>query len=295
MSLKCIYKVFKITLFLFFSHSTLFSQPTEKKTDIYSTVHFEQQIGATNVKSNLKEEISSESFWIYNSFPSIKIGKKKIFSALEIDLLKKDIFSNNKKLNDGIFQRYGLFIGSGLLNSKKQKSAFYIGGGIATDFSRVEKNSHYLHLIYDHHWLISPKFEFGLGVLLTYNSGSWKDPQLINLLPTIKWYPSKKLNILISWDNLKIRQYLTSNITGIMEVRYDMSFFRLTSKETIYFENVNIGTGLDIKLFHNFYMQLRYKEQIYNNDYILNTKNNSKLSFNQSSGRALGFSIVYAK
>lgn len=295
MFLKSTYKLLKTTLPLFLLYSISYSQSTETRTDIYSIAQFEQQFTKSKTNSELAEELNSESFWIYSSLPSITLGSKKLFTALEIDLLKKDIFQNRKKLNDGIFQRYGLFVGLGLIKSQKQKSAVYAGGGITTDNSKIEHNSQYFHLIYDHHWLISSKFEFGMGILLSYNSGSWKDPHIVNLLPTVKWFASPKLNILISWDNLKVKRYLTSEITGVMEIKYDMSFFKITYNESIFFENVSIGTGLDVKLFNNFYMQIRYKEQIYNNDYIVNTNNNIKLNYYQSSGRALALSIVYAK
>lgn len=283
-----------ILLLLFLQASTL-AQPTDRQTDTYATFQITEQFSKEKSSSKLKSETNSDGLWIYSSLPSLNLRKFKIFSAVEIDLLNKDLFLNKEKINEGIFQRYGVFLGTSIMKTEKQKSAIFIGSGIASDFPSLEEKCGYFHLIYDHQWIITSKLKMGMGILISYNNGSWNDPNLINFLPTIKWDPSPKLDIHASWDNLKIRRFLASSITGVIEVRYDMSFFRLQSEYTVFFEDVSLGTGLDLHLSKDYYLRLRYYEMIYNNNYILNTENNSTYNIDQILGRTLSLSVVFAK
>lgn len=292
---KPIYNSTSVSVTLLFITFTIFSQPTYKSTDIYSTISIEQQFIKQKNDNILKTTPHSEALRIYSSLPAVKIANKKIFTAIEVDLLNKDLFLYEKKLNEGFFQRYGLFIGTGLIKNEKQKSAIYLGGGIASDFPALEKDCGYFHLIYDHGWLISDKLKLGIGLLLSYNIGSWKDPQLVNLLPTLQWSPSDKLNINIAWDSFKIRRFITTEITAVLEARYDLSFFKLTKDYSAYFETVGVAGGFDVNLFKSYYLQLRYKEVLYNNNYIKHNSKNSTHSLNNSEERTISISIVYAK
>lgn len=270
-------------------------QPTDKTTHIYSTINIEEQFYKYDSNNQFRGDDYSDAFWFYTSLPSIKIGKKKIFTAIEIDMLNKDFYLNDLKINYSYFQRYGLFTGLSLLSNKKYKSVFYIGGGIASDFYSLDSKCGYIQFIYDNHWILNSKLTLGIGILISYNSGSWKDPNPINFLPTLKWNPTSKLNIQINWDNFRVRRYLTKDITGILEVRYDMSFFRTSSNYTLYIENVGASTGLDVHLFSNFFLRLRYKEIFYSNDYILDVNENKRYKANFNGGRTILFSVIYGK
>lgn len=143
---KSIYKLTYILIILINTSFTVFSQPINKSTDIYTTVSFEQYFSNKNNKKTITTSPTYEGFWLYSSLPKIKIAKKKIFTAIEIDLLNKDLYLNNHKLNEGFFQRYGLFIGTGIIKSEKQKSIIYLGGGLASDFLKIEKKCGYFTL-----------------------------------------------------------------------------------------------------------------------------------------------------
>lgn len=151
------------------------------------------------------------------------------------------------------------------------------------------------YFIYDHHWFVSNRLKIGIGLLISYNNGSWRDPQPLNLLPTLKWTPSNRLNVNISWDNIQIRRFITKEIIGVLETRYDLSFFKLYKPYSVYFETISIGGGFDINLFKHYYLKLRFKEVVYNNSYIKYESTNAKHSLSDIDERSISLTIVSAK
>lgn len=284
--------VLTISSLLLFTN-TLVGQPTGNKTYDYANFTVEQSFYTSTSSNEFTASPESEAIWVYSSLPSIKILKRKIFSSIEIDILNRNIFLNSKRINEGVFNRYGISIGTSIINNNRHKSGLFISGGIATDFPTVEKGSEYFHLIYNHKVHISPKLAIGLGLLLSYNAGSWKDPYFINLLPILRWSLTSNLDLNINWDNIQFRKTLSNQIVGVLEARYDMSFFKTSNSFSCYFEEVGIGGGLDVRITKSIYMRLRYKEIIYSNKYIKNSDFNYKL--NELNGRSIKLSIVNIK
>jgi|WetSurMetagenome_2_1015567.scaffolds.fasta_scaffold185913_2 hypothetical protein len=241
---------------------------TLRMRDDYITASFEQYFSAPVGADSFSAKAAFQNAWAYVGLPGLSVLHKNVFSAVELDFIDRAISHGPKPLNDrgAIMQRYGLFAGATIFDNPGSKGSIMAGGGVASDFSVNDGNIWYLHLIYDHRFVISENLTIGVGVLFQYHFDAWRMP--INLLPTIKWQIGPQTQFQVAWDNAEFKQHLFSRVTGIAEVRYDLSFFRLRDKLSYELETVAAGAGADIHLAGNYFLRLRYKNLMFRREII---------------------------
>jgi hypothetical protein len=211
---------------------------------------------------------SFQNFWLYAGLPSFSIAGKKIFSAVEIELMHRQITFAGNPLHDPsvLFQRYGLFAGVRLIDRPRQKGSLMAGPGIATDFTEVSTGIGYLHLIYDHRFTFSDKLQIGLGIVFQYHFDAWRSP--VNLLPTVKWQIAPHTQLDVTWDNLQLKQGIFKRTMAVGEVRYDLSFFRSRNRLSYELETVSAGGGFDIQVSRRYSVRMRYQELVMHREII---------------------------
>ncbi len=273
-----------------------FAFTPHEPVDDYATIQFEQLLIKRDDQSHARGDNSLQNIWMYVGLPGFSIAGKNVFTALEFDGIKGELYLHDAKVTSRVLQRYGLFMGITLFDSPAHSGSFMVGSGVATNFSIFNKDVFYYHFIYDHRFILSNSFSFGFGILLSYNLGEFKDPNPINLLPTIRWKITPRTTLKVAWDNLEIKQFFTERIAAVFETRYDLSFFRLNRDLTYTLETVGLGGGMDIWLVKDYYIRLRYKEIVYKNEFL--KEHSEKIRFPYSdigAGRTIRLSFVYAK
>lgn len=274
----------------------LFAATLHQPKNDYITVVAEQIFtqNPTSGAESLTSGSTMQNFWVYTALPGFTVLKKDVFTALECDIIIRELQYRGQTINNTVLQRYGAFGGITLLRNEKQSGSLLLGSGIATDFSDVSGDIFYFHLIYDHRIRVSDRLLLGMGALISYNMGRFKSPPL-NLLPTVIWQPDAAVNVQIAWDNLEVRRLVTERIAAVAEIRYDLSFFHLQEHINYEFETVAIGGGLNLSLGKNWYLRLRYKELVFKDEHIqIKTATIGARHLGIGSGRSIRVLLVSA-
>jgi hypothetical protein len=260
--------LYSIILVIWASRFQSASSDTLKMRDDYITASFEHYFSAPIHGDSLTADASFKNAWAYMGLPGFRVATKNVFSAIELDVVERAIAYGPQKLTGArtIMQRYGVFTGMTIIDNPGNKGSVLAGAGVASDFSVRDPDIWYLHLIYDHRFILSENLTIGAGILFQYHFDAWRMP--INLLPTIKWRIGPRTQFQVAWDNAQIKQYLFSRTTGVLELRYDLSFFRLRDKLSYELETVAAGMGADVHLGGNFFMRLRYKNLVYRREIL---------------------------
>lgn len=266
-------------------------KPHDPENDLV-TIQYEHYFGTPFVADSIHAPSAFPAWWLYATLPGFRIFSKKVFWAVELDGMVRDIREGNASLSDSPFQRYGLFAGVTLIEQSGHTGSFLAGAGVAGELPRPGLADRYVHLIYEHRYRLSRDLTVGLGILAMNNFGEWQVP--FNLLPYLSWHISNRQRFRIAWDVLEFKQFFTERISASAEVRYDMSFFRIDSRASYELATVAVGGGPDIWLFRHCYLRLRYKELLYRGENVTLSGNAVHESGRQR-GRSLKVQIVYGK
>ncbi len=257
----------------------------------YLTASGEHYFGGNVSGDSLNADGTFQDLWIYAGLPSFTIAGKKVFSAVEADLLHRQITYNGAPLNGSphLFHRYGIFAGVTLFTPPGQKGSFMVGPGIATDFSKVNDRIGYLHLIYDHRFTVSKKLTIGLGIVAQYHFDAWRVP--LNLLPTLRWDINPQTKLAINWDNLQLSRRIFPRTLVVGELRYDLSFFRSRDRLSYELETVSAGGGFDVRLGKRSRLRIRYQELLMHRE-IIRKSGDALVDLDGGRGRSVKLLLV---
>jgi hypothetical protein len=276
--------------------ATVFASDLLSSRDQLVTVNAEQTFATAIVDDSLGADQAFQTFWAYVSLPGFRVLGKNVFTAIEVDLMNRSLDWGGKAITSGVMQRYGAFAGITLIETEKQRGSFLVGGGVASDFADVNARSAYCHLIYDHRFLISDRFTFGIGILVAYELGHWGNVfgMPVNLLPSLTWNIAPRTILKAAWDNLTFEQGIFARTSLFAELRYDLSFYQLERETRYGFQSVAACGGVNVRVAGNYFVRVRYKELLFKQDY-LDRSGHAEVLASDGRGRAIGLSFVYAK
>lgn len=256
------------------------------------TAGAEQFWDASSATDSLTIDGVFQSGWVYAGLPGFKLFGKNVFTALEADILHRTLYHGDELVTDRLMQRYGVFAGVTVFNNGRQRGSVLAGTGLASDFTRLTSHAWYAHLIYDHRFVMSDKFEWGLGILFSYNLGQWRLP--FNLLPSLSWRIAPGTMLKVAWDNITFEQRLFARTSAFAEVRYDLSFFDLGGDTRYEVQSVAAAAGVNVRLAGPVYVRLRYKELLWR-DELVDAPGSEPWQDAGGRGRSLGLVLVYAR
>jgi hypothetical protein len=240
---------------------------------------------------SLNSQSDFQDVWVYAGLPGFKVLGKSVFCALEMDLMDRIIDFRGERLNSSsvLMQRYGVFAGVTLIDFANQKGTVMAEPGVASDFGRSDPHVWYVQLIYDHRITVSGTLKLGLGIQFQYHFDSWRMP--FNLLPTVQWQATRKTILRVAWDKFEIERLLSSRLSAVAEVRYDLSFFRLRNSLSWELESWSAGGGLNFRMSRDWYVRLRYKEMLLHREDV-RLEGNTIEDFGKLGGRSVKLSVV---
>lgn len=283
----------KTAFFLFLLSIPLFALTVDERDD-YSAFSFTSQQGIDSKSLLLQDGNSAEALWAYTSLPSLSVGSKSLYIAIEAELFHHELTFMDIPQERSLFQRYGLFAGLPVVEFKKQKGSLYASLGVASDFSTLSKRDLYWQLIYDHRVTVSNRLTLGMGILYSYAHGGPKRTSPVNLLPTLRWRIHDRWKLSMNWDNMELRYFATERLSFVGEGRYDMSWFNLENL-SYQVEDVSLGGGVDVKVASNLYVRVRALKGVYRREILWDDDEEWILTPNESSGFALRLMLSMVK
>lgn len=267
---------------------------TVDERDDYSAFSFTSQQGLDSESIILHSDNAAEALWAYTTLPSLPVGSKSLYIAIEAELFHHEINLNSISQERSLFQRYGLFAGLPVVAFKKQKGSLYASLGVASDFSRLSRRDLYWQLIYDHRFTLSDRLTLGMGILYSYAHGGPKRSNPVNLLPTVRWRFHDRWKLSMNWDNLEIKYFATERLFFVGEGRYDMSWFNL---ENISYqvEDVSLGGGIDLKVASNLFLRVRALKAMYRREILWDDDEEWTFTPGESKGFALRVMLSMVK
>lgn len=283
----------KVTLSLLILIAATFALAVDGRDD-YSAFSFTSQQGLDSESIILHSGNAAEALWAYTTLPSLTVGNKSLYIAIEAELFHHDLNLSGVAQERSLFQRYGLFAGLPVVELTKQKGSVYASLGVASDFSRLSRRDLYWQLIYDHRITISDRLTVGMGILYSYAHGGPKRSNPINLLPTLRWRFHDRWKLSMNWDNLELRYFATERLSFVGEGRYDMSWFNL--EEVSYqVEDVSLGGGVDLKVASNLFLRVRALKGMYRREILWDDDEEWTFTPGESSGFALRVMLSMVK
>lgn len=283
----------KITTLLFLLLLQLYALELDERDD-YSAVSVMTLQGVTSDSIMNKSSDHIELFWVYSTLPSISIGKKSFYLAIEAELFHRQLNLNGFAQERPTLQRYGLFGGVPVIEGGKSTGSVFLGLGLASDFTTLSSKDLYWQIIYDHRVTLSPKLTIGMGILYSHTLGAPKKSSPVNLLPTLRWRMHDRLKLSMNWDNLEFRYFLTERIALVGEGRYDMSWFHC--RDFAYQrEDVSAGGGIDIKIAKSLFLRGRAYRGLYSREIIWNKEREDIYVPDDGAGFIARFTLSYVR
>ena len=181
-------------------------------------------------------------FWSYTVFDRIPAGPLKLYPALECNVMSRNIIDFPVSFSSNRFIQAGAPFIIRLIDTPKQQSFVFVEPGIATTLMLLTHNAFFFHVIADYRFIQSDRLAGGIGILVSYNNGSFKTPP-VNLLPYLDWKARNDFSIEIKWDHLSLVYALTPELKVRSETRYDLMFSALSDTSAYQWETVGTGLG----------------------------------------------------
>lgn len=239
------------------------SDKTPRRTtyDMFSTT-ININAGPFTGDSLSEGAVPHEQLWLYATFPSVPLGRLKLFSALELEGMVCDLSWIDPKLEKRYFTRWGLFGGLTVIDRVTHRGTIMVGAGsCASPGTRPGQEDWYLQLIYDHRFVISDRFSWGLGILFQRFFDAWDSQPY--LLLSLDWAISDRTRLRAAWDVLELSRDINHKVTLAADLRYDFSFFGAGNNLGVVQRSVGAGGGIDFHLSPTLDLRVRYHRDLY--------------------------------